>query len=228
MTSILMRAFILCSFGWISVSVSHDMKVKSGDSVTLLCPKTTETVITWFRLVNRTKTNCIALISKSNSRPEFCDGFLKGKFEMGTNVSTVFLKIKQVDLSDSGLYFCQFFFGGRSVYSVTYLTVEGSNGFQGDADIRSEAECETTKQMSLILGALTLFLVIVVLGLAVKNTASGKDHNPKHKNLFGDELKAETLSLFSTTIRSRRPALQTEVETRVIYGASRDSEWNCF
>uniref|UniRef100_A0A7N6AX09 Immunoglobulin domain-containing protein n=1 Tax=Anabas testudineus TaxID=64144 RepID=A0A7N6AX09_ANATE len=110
---------------WISVLVSYNVKAQSGDSITLLCPKTSETVTTWFRLVNRTKASCIALMIKSDKDPEYCDGFQNGHFKMETNISTVFLKIKHVDLSDSGLYFCHFFFGGRGVYYVIYLSVEG-------------------------------------------------------------------------------------------------------
>ncbi|XP_026208402.1 uncharacterized protein LOC113157255 isoform X2 [Anabas testudineus] len=210
MNFILIRALILCSFSWISVLVSYNVKAQSGDSVTLLCPKTSKTVTTWFRLVNRNKATCIALMTSSHSRPEYCVGFQNGSFKIETNISTVFLKIKQVDLSDSGLYFCHFFFGGRGVYYVIYLTVEDSDEFQDDEDRKSE-KCETTNLLSLIVGALTVFLVLVVIGLAV----TVKDQKPpQHENLDCDELKAAALSLYSTTLRSRR-----KVETRVIYAA---------
>ncbi|XP_026208389.1 uncharacterized protein LOC113157248 isoform X2 [Anabas testudineus] len=220
MNFILIRALILCSFSWISVLVSHDVKVQSGLSVTLLCPNTStlDTVTAWFRVVNSTNASCIALMTRSYNKPKFCDGFQNRSFEMETNLSTVFLKIKQVDLSDSGLYFCQFFFGGRAVYNVIHLTVEGSDEFQDDEDRKSK-KCETTNLLSLILGALTVFLVLVVIGLAV----TIKDQKPpQHENLDCDELKPAALSLYSTTLRSRR-----KVETRVIYAAQQvDSEWN--
>ncbi|XP_026209223.1 uncharacterized protein LOC113157820 [Anabas testudineus] len=221
MNFILIRALILCSFSWISVSVSHNVKVQSGLNVTLLCSNISEedTVTTWFRVVNSTKASCIALMTRSYTKPEYCDGFQNGRFKMETNISTVFLKIKQVDLSDSGLYFCGFFRSGRTIYNVIHLTVEGSDEFQDDEDRKSETECETTNLMSLILGALTVFLVLVVIGLAV----TVKDQKPpQHENLDCDELKPAALSLYSTTLRSRR-----QVETRVIYAAQQvDSEWN--
>ena len=60
----------------------------------------------------------------------YFDGFQEEKFNMTSNVSNVFLQIKQVDLSDSGLYICGYKVGTDSrnfpaVYSATYLKVKG-------------------------------------------------------------------------------------------------------
>ena len=119
--------------GWISVSgsESHTVEVRTGDEVTLLCSNlsTSPTQTDWFRVVNRTKPHCIASMYGSDGKVSFCDGFQNGKFEMSSNVFTVFLKIKQVDLSDSGLYFCGFYIKTHTVISTaTYLNVQGKTG----------------------------------------------------------------------------------------------------
>uniref|UniRef100_A0A4W6D8Z6 Ig-like domain-containing protein n=1 Tax=Lates calcarifer TaxID=8187 RepID=A0A4W6D8Z6_LATCA len=108
MMNFTMRTALL--LGWISVSVSESqtVKVQSGQEVTLLCPKIfkDETVTFWFRLVNRTEVSCISVMLTSNSPVHFCDGYQTGNFEMSSNISTLFLNINQVNVSDSGQYFC--------------------------------------------------------------------------------------------------------------------------
>ena len=116
--------------GWISVSgsESHTAEHQPGDEVTLLCSNlaTSPTQTDWFRVVNRTKPHCISSMYGSDGDVSFCDGFQNGKFEMSSNVSTVSLKIKRVDSSDSGLYFCGFYVNTHTVISTaTYLNVQG-------------------------------------------------------------------------------------------------------
>ncbi|XP_042258243.1 uncharacterized protein LOC121890052 isoform X2 [Thunnus maccoyii] len=142
-TFTLITALSLCSISWISVSVSESqvVEVQSGQEVTLQCSNIlkSESVTFWLRLVNRTKIYCIFVKIRSDSEAEFCDGVQKGKFEMSSNISTVSLNIKQVDSSDSGLYFCAFFTSGRLLFSETHLKVKGSDdGSHDDVDDTSK------------------------------------------------------------------------------------------
>lgn len=54
------------------------------------------------------------------------EGFKNAKFNMTSNKTNIFLSIKQVDASDSGLYICGY---GKDfewrIFSSTYLQVEG-------------------------------------------------------------------------------------------------------
>uniref|UniRef100_A0A3B4Y2J0 Immunoglobulin domain-containing protein n=1 Tax=Seriola lalandi dorsalis TaxID=1841481 RepID=A0A3B4Y2J0_SERLL len=182
--------FLLCLLfvsGWISVSVSQSqtVDVQSGGDVTLHCSKmfNYDPLTFWLRLVNKTKVSCISVLTGHRTMAKYCDGYENGKFEMSSNISTVFLKIRQVDFSDSGLYFCGFYTSGRLVFSVIDLHVQ-----------------ELT---SLILGGLTVFLVMVIIGLVVKI-------RKLQKGIFLRFLD------FGPAARRRR-----ELEPNVVYAATR-------
>ncbi|XP_039677633.1 uncharacterized protein LOC120572397 [Perca fluviatilis] len=204
----------LCSLSWISVSASesHTVEVQSGGGVTLMCSNISRVITTteWFRVINRKKPSCVSSMNPNDSNASFCDGF-QNRFEMSSNISTVFLKIKRVDSSDSGLYFCGINIDKHTVIvNATYLKVqEESDGI--------------TNVMIVILG---VFLNIVIIVLAVKirklQTAVNEELQPeRNKDLGSDDLKYAALSLYAATIRNRRPASEREVETHVLYSASR-------
>uniref|UniRef100_A0A8C9X5J6 Ig-like domain-containing protein n=1 Tax=Sander lucioperca TaxID=283035 RepID=A0A8C9X5J6_SANLU len=200
----LITALLLCSL----TSESHTVEVQSGGNVTLMCSNisSTQTETEWFRLINRTKLSCISSMYSYDDGKPFCDGFQNG-FEMSSNISTVFLKIKRVDLSDSGLYFCGFYINGHTVIaSATHLKVQ------------EESDWMTTL-MSVFLGfltVLTVFLTIVVIVLAVKirRLQTGKD-------LGSDELNYAALNFQVKPKRGSRPASEREMEPHVVYAATR-------
>ncbi|XP_053199001.1 uncharacterized protein LOC128383394 [Scomber japonicus] len=170
----LITVIFLCSLSWVSVSVSESqtIKVQPGEEVTLQCSNisATPTQTDWFRVVNGTKASCIASMYEPKVKASLCDGFQNTKFEMSSNISTVFLKITQVDLSDSGLYFCGFYINTHTVIAdVTELQV------QEESDGRINL-------MSVILGAVTVLLSIIIIVLAVKSmkcqTAANEEPQP--------------------------------------------------
>ncbi|XP_045921615.1 uncharacterized protein LOC123981047 [Micropterus dolomieu] len=214
---------LLCSFSWISVSVSefHTVEVQPGEEVTLMCSNFTSTPshINWFRLNNRSNASCISAMISSVVNATFCDGFKNSKFNMMSNITTLFLKIKQVDLSDSGLYFCGFISNSNSaIDSATYLKVQ--EAFDG-----------LTKITIVILDALIIILVMVVIALVVKirklNAAHKEEQNLQHsENLGSDALNYAALSFRPKAKSSRRLESENQLESNVVYAATSSSELN--
>ncbi|XP_040887439.1 uncharacterized protein LOC121177256 isoform X2 [Toxotes jaculatrix] len=206
----LITAFILCSLNWICVSVSETqtVEVQPGQEAKLLIPNISikETVTFWFRLINRTRINCISVMTRSNKEAEFCDGYDQRKFEMTSNISTVSLHIKQVDFSDSGLYFCGFYHGGRPNFTMIRLKVK--------------EECDgTAKLMSVILAGLSVFLVflvMVIIGLFVQNRKlQTEEQKPEQSENHG----SDEMNYAAVTFRAK--AKRRELEPNVVYAATR-------
>uniref|UniRef100_A0A8C9X723 Ig-like domain-containing protein n=1 Tax=Sander lucioperca TaxID=283035 RepID=A0A8C9X723_SANLU len=155
--------------GWISVSASesHTVEVQSGGDVTLMCSNmlSVSSVAFWFRLVNTSNVSCVSVMYNADTA-EYCNGFQNGRFNMSTNISTLFLQIKQVNVSDSGLYFCGFYTSGNLLFSVTYLNVEGKFIRKSFASILLLTL--QNKLTIVILGAVMVFLLNVIIVLVVK------------------------------------------------------------
>ncbi|XP_050923356.1 uncharacterized protein LOC108890106 isoform X7 [Lates calcarifer] len=217
-------ALLLCSLSWISVSVSESQTVKaqSGQEVKLLCPKTINdpAATFWLRVVNRINVSCISVMSRSDSKAEYCDGYKTGNFEMRSNISTVYLKIKRVDVSDSGLYFCGFYTNGRVTFTESqYLKVGGNDEPHDDEDSKCKEESGVIKLTTVILGALSVLLVMVIIGLVVQNrklqTADKEEQNPQQSETrVSDDVNYAAVT-FQTKTKRR------ELETNVVYAATR-------
>ncbi|XP_055358365.1 uncharacterized protein LOC129603009 [Betta splendens] len=206
-------ALLLYACNWICVSSSetHIVEVQRGQNVTLLCSNISKgpTYTEWFRVVNRTKPRCISSMFDANGKASNCDGF-KNRFEMSSNVSTLFLKIKSTEFSDSGLYFCGIYIDSHTVIpSTTHLIVQG----------RSEG------MTAVILAGLCVVLSVVIIALSIKvrklQTAFTKDQQPKgSENLGSNDLHYAALS-FQTKPRNHRYASKRQLEPNVVYSAAR-------
>uniref|UniRef100_I3KPW0 Ig-like domain-containing protein n=1 Tax=Oreochromis niloticus TaxID=8128 RepID=I3KPW0_ORENI len=203
-----LTVLLVCSLSWIPVS--QPLEVQSENEVTLLCSNfsSSHSQIFWFRVTKRAKLTRIASMFKPDEPASFYDGFQNGKFEMSTNISTVFLKIKQLDLLDSGLYFC-----GYKMQKSTVI-VEATDLVVQDTFIR------LPNVMSVILGVLTVFLITAIVCLTVKIKKLQKG-----KNLQQEE-SSEHLHYAAVTFRPKtesphRPASVTEVDPDVIYSSTR-------
>ncbi|CAI5672352.1 unnamed protein product [Oreochromis niloticus] len=208
-----MKSVLLSTFSWISVLAFafHYMEVQLDEEVTLQCSNLSShrVHLSWFRSTNRPSASRISSMISPESSVTFHEGFQNGKFNMTSNTSVLFLEIKQVDSSDSGLYFCGELKNEKFiVYGATNLKVQ---------------EGRSQNPSTMILGSLTVFLLLVIIGLIVKirkfHTDDGQ--NPQRsENVDSDVMITAGLS-FPPRTKIRRPVPQRELETNVVYAATR-------
>ncbi|XP_039679265.1 uncharacterized protein LOC120573542 [Perca fluviatilis] len=220
----LITALILCSISWISVSGSEShtetVEGRPGGEVTLTCsnPSNRDALTFWLRVVNRTKASWISMMASSTVKPLYRDGIKNGRFNMSTNISTLSLQIKHVDVSDSGLYFCGFYIGGRFNFSAIHFNVKVMILMMTlTGSLKSDG---TAKLMSLILGALTVLLLMVIIGLVVAirklQKAANEEQNPQQpENRASEELNYAAVAFRPKTRKTR------EVEPNVVYASTR-------
>uniref|UniRef100_A0A3Q4MQ40 Ig-like domain-containing protein n=1 Tax=Neolamprologus brichardi TaxID=32507 RepID=A0A3Q4MQ40_NEOBR len=208
-----MKPVLLCTFSWISVLAFefHSVEVQPGEEVTLQCSNLSSYAVhlSWFRVTNRPNASRISSMFSPESNVTFYEGFQNGKFSMASNISLLFLEIKQVDLSDSGLYFCGELKNEKFiVYGATNLKVQ---------------EGRSQNPSTMILGSLTVFLLLVIIGLVVKirKFYTGID-------LFKLKLNKENFYDFEhfhlqnvNSAKIRRSVPQRELEPNVVYAATR-------
>ncbi|CAI5672363.1 unnamed protein product [Oreochromis niloticus] len=223
MMNVITALALSCFFsGWIAVSGSEfqTSEVQAGENVTLQCTKISKSFVMtfWFRLVSRTTVSSIAVMLKSTS-VNYNAEFQNGKCEMTQNTSDVFLKIKQVDVSESGLYFCGFLSEGRLNLTVMQLKVEGTDEPQDDMDCISQQAHEVAKLTSVTLGVLSVFLLMVISGLVVQNmklqTANKEEQNLDQSTNHG----SDEVNYAAVTVRPKPK--RREIETNVIYASTR-------
>ncbi|TWW63276.1 hypothetical protein D4764_03G0002840 [Takifugu flavidus] len=168
---------LLCSLSWIFISGSgpETVEVRQGEDVTLACSNTSteQSQTIWFRLVNRTKPNAIASMFTPTQKALICPGFDKTKFNMTSNISTIFVHIMRADLSDSGLYFCGIY--GQKCIEFSAVTFLNVTQFQDGEDDKlndlneSQNQCsDTSPKLNIILSGLCILLTIIIIALAFK------------------------------------------------------------
>nr|XP_046236567.1 uncharacterized protein LOC124054513 [Scatophagus argus] len=228
----LFSALLLCSLSWLSGSGSESqtVEVQPGEEVTLTCSNisTVQTQTFWSRVIKASKISCISSTFGTDNEILFCDGNENGKFEMTSNVSTVSLKIKRVNLSDSGMYFCGFYINRHTMMNEIHLKVQGDDSpddSHDDVDGKSEKQCSGITSLTVVLGGLTGSLILVIIGLVVKirklPTVEKEERSPQKQNLCSDDLNYAALHIHPNPKRSCRPASDKELEINVVYAATR-------
>ncbi|CAI5672339.1 unnamed protein product [Oreochromis niloticus] len=210
-------AVLLYTFSWISSIVTqfYAVEVQAGKEVTMECLNFSRHPghIFWFKMTSRPNTSIISSMVSAETNASLQDGFQAGKFNMTSNTSVLFLNIKHLDSSDSGLYFCGEYKDEKTIISSgTYLKVQ--DVFDG-----------LTNVMTVILGSLIVLLLLVIIGLAAQirkfHPAQDDGQNPQQsENVDTDDMNYAALN-FHPKAKIRRPVPQSELDTNVVYASTK-------
>ncbi|XP_034532879.1 uncharacterized protein LOC117807640 [Notolabrus celidotus] len=198
---------LLFTFSWMSVSVSefHTVEAQPGEEVTLLCSNFSSipSHVAWFRLNSTSNVSPISTMFSSDGNATF---FQNSRYDMTSNGTHLFLKIKQVELWDSGLYFCGLNSDkGSVIISAIYLNVEAFFG--------------RNILMDMILGVLIAFLSTVIFALVLiirkfKTTQRTEEQNPQRSEIDASlDLHYAALTFQSKAKSRKRSPAEKEQET---------------
>uniref|UniRef100_A0A3Q2WJ43 Ig-like domain-containing protein n=1 Tax=Haplochromis burtoni TaxID=8153 RepID=A0A3Q2WJ43_HAPBU len=187
---------------YMSIMLFHCVEVQPDEEVTLQCSNLSSYPVHlfWFRSTNRPNASRISSMVSPEGNVTFYEGFQNGKFSMTSNISVLFLEIKQVDSSDSGLYFCGLPSSEKfTVYGATNLKVQGKLVFIFSLLIH-------LRQLKRVLSLLPV-KKLQILSFIIPNVDSGA-------------MNYAALS-FPLRAKIRRSVPQRELEPNVVYAATR-------
>uniref|UniRef100_A0A8C1F2I7 Ig-like domain-containing protein n=1 Tax=Cyprinus carpio carpio TaxID=630221 RepID=A0A8C1F2I7_CYPCA len=226
--------------------VSHwptvNLSAQAGKNATIWCQHTSESGINihWFKQTNNSVPIAIVYMMISYQLKEihkhYLNGFQQDRILMSLNIKNTSLRILNVDVSDSGLYFCGWdswvmtFGDGTNLdikeRSVTPLQNETEITNKGSPISTSDCSENIFYKMTFIFGGIIVILFIIPLTMLIikiqnRNTQE-KDpdrhvtqhHEEHHSLVYG------TLQFPKHQKKNRRAARNTE-DTDVVYSATR-------
>ncbi|CAG5929488.1 unnamed protein product [Menidia menidia] len=127
------------------------------------------------------------------------------------------------------MYFCGVYKKRHTILDCAVeLIIKGNNGTNKKAhpDSRAEKADGIRDLMSVILGALSVILTVVVIVLAVRirrlqTVLNEKQPKRKKENAASEDLNYAAVHFQAKSKRGRRPAAERQPEPHVVYAATR-------
>uniref|UniRef100_A0A672QWV6 Uncharacterized LOC107603143 n=1 Tax=Sinocyclocheilus grahami TaxID=75366 RepID=A0A672QWV6_SINGR len=225
-------------------SLTFVKTVISGTTVTLLCSNILKepSYISWFKQTNDSLPLCIATQYTSVNPVDsiYFNGFKKNHVEMSVNKTFSSLKIVNVDVSDSGIFYCGSFLTNHMMFhDKTQLVVNETSHSKGDvtnvdcgATEETSRACHVYYTLTLILSGLvllpTVLAILILIRLKERNKqkedAQHRENNEEMNKQLEQEQDADLnyAALNLDKKKNRRPVRRLkEVEPNVVYAATR-------
>uniref|UniRef100_A0A671SP58 Uncharacterized LOC107674804 n=1 Tax=Sinocyclocheilus anshuiensis TaxID=1608454 RepID=A0A671SP58_9TELE len=225
-------------------SLTFVKTVNIGTTVTLLCSNILKepSYIAWFKQTNDSLPLCIATqyVSVNPVDSIYFNGFKKNHVEMSVNKTFSSLKIVNVDVSDSGIFYCGSFLTNHMMFhDKTQLVVNETSQSKGDipnvdcgATEETLRSCHVYYTLTLILSGLvllpTVLAILILIRLKERNKqkedAQHRENNEEMNKQLEQEQDADLnyAALNLDKKKNRRPVRRLkEMEPNVVYAATR-------
>ncbi|XP_041925969.1 sialic acid-binding Ig-like lectin 12 isoform X2 [Alosa sapidissima] len=221
-----------------SMSMSTSVVVREGQSVQMNCSfgvkETGFTSVTWLRQTDQSTPVSIltALYNYQKneaSNANYHNGFSSKRFTWTIVANSICtLQIRDVSVSDSGLYYCGMQPGDHMVYyNATYLTITDQTDAEPTEKVK-EKGCSLSgvcTSVVLALGVLSAALILVVLVLVLTKHKDGLHSDPGDETQSPPEQESGVLRYSALGLAEREERRRTfhreDTESRVFYFAAR-------
>ncbi|XP_016324391.1 uncharacterized protein LOC107674800 [Sinocyclocheilus anshuiensis] len=232
MVHLIISALLICGMGLLTAVKSSqivNLSAQPGENVTIWCQHTSETGINihWFKQTNSSVPIAIVYMMISYQLKEihksYLNGFQQDRLLMILNIKNTSLRILNVDVSDSGLYFC-----GWESRIITF-----SDGTHLDIKDLKKSSISTRDcsenifyKLTFIFGGIIVILIIIpfiVLIIKIQNRNTQEKDADRHVTQHHEEPQSSVyaaLQFSKHQKKSRRAARNTE-DTDVVYSATR-------
>ncbi|XP_031688120.1 uncharacterized protein LOC109888182 [Oncorhynchus kisutch] len=155
----------------VSASPPPSVVAQPGDNVTFHCTGVTGAPghVGWFKQDNGSEPLCIASMYSSEPTVQHHNGFQPSHMEMFISHRKIFLKITEVDVADSGVYFCGMFDKHIIFTNATVLKVQDHKDSEKDQTEHCEEVADPQMRILVLLSiirtgvllcCLTIFIII--------------------------------------------------------------------
>ncbi|KAK9972285.1 hypothetical protein ABG768_025606 [Culter alburnus] len=247
MVYIIISALLICGMGLLTVvksSQTANISARPGDNVTIWCQHTAKTgkYIHWFKQTTSAVPLSIVYVMITYQLKElqikYLNGFQSDRLVMSLNTKNTSLRILNVDVSDSGLYYCGWNSWGITFGDGTHLDIKESEcvtSLQNETEISnkdlkespiSTRDCtenifyKLTFIFGVIIGILIIVLVLIVIIKIQSRKTQGKDAD-RHVTQHHEEPHSTLYAALQFSKQKTRRAARHAEDIDVVYSATR-------